>query len=86
MSGTLMDVELCGGPLDGAEGATRRNDAGYDVYLFQAECPVTGRRVLAYVFRGRSVGDGKRWALDFLYAVARQPKALPPWKRKGGAA
>ena len=75
-----MPVELVGGPMDGTETTVPVNDPKFDVYLFRRMDEAGRREVMAYAFRGRSLNGGKRWALEFLYYVARQhPK-------EGGAA
>jgi hypothetical protein len=89
MKRQMMDVELVGGPMDGAELEVRVNDPGFDVYLFRRDKGPDGedgREVLAYAFRGRSLCGNGRWALEFLYQVARVGKRVSTEEKKGGAA
>ena len=74
-----MDVELCGGPLDGHRTDVPVKDAGFDVWLFTWTVADGLPKVLAYAFSGRSCCHGKRWVLNFLYEVAKIGS-----RRKGG--
>ena len=66
-----MDVELCGGALDGLRTDVAVKDAGFDVWLFTWTVAGERPRVLAYAFSGRSTDNGRRWVIQFLYEVAK---------------
>jgi hypothetical protein len=78
--GGRVDVELCGGPLDGHVTEVALKGPEFDVWLFRY-CHCEGLpTVLAYAWAGRSVAGGKRWVLNFLYEAAKMGV-----RKEGGA-
>lgn len=66
-----MEVELCGGPLDGFRTDVKVKSQEFDVSLFTWTVAGGVPKVLAYAFAGRTTDSGRRWVLKFLYEVAR---------------
>ena len=66
-----MDVELCGGPLDGHQTDVKVKSKEFDVSLFTWTVQGGVPKVLAYAFAGRTTENGRRWVLQFLYEVAK---------------
>lgn len=63
-AGTLVPVELIGGPLDGLRTECTMKEPDFDFYMF--DFVGGGRKFkLGYCFAYRTVRGGKRWVLEF---------------------
>lgn len=67
-AGTIIPIELCGGPGDGLRGEATMKPEPFDTYLFGQD--IGGRRLtLAYQFANRSTNKGRHWVLEFVRVV-----------------